>query len=451
MKKKIIIPIILLIIIVVGAIIFINKKNKIISTILLDINPSIEINLDKDEHVISVIDKNSDAKDIVINTKSNSLEETLDKIADNLINNGYIDNDQLIILVYSKGNINNQKVEDNIRDSFGRKNIHTEIISINEITEEDKKLANKYNISISKASYINSIVNTNQNINIDNLVNKSVRDLNETKQTGRYCSDDYTLEGDWCYKEIARENAKEGNVCPNGYFEENGICYEETPFEDTEELECRDEFNLNDNNCIRILEEEKEPIYYCEHGELKTEGEIRWHNWKGGSACVDASTGKAPTQRCLTINHIMIEGECADGPKPTINGGCEPGDYLVNGGCYTKDNGDQWVCPDGGIYEKSKGTYMDICPDTLTYTKPSIKGYTCHDGFELKNDKCIKEEIESPQKKRICKEGYTKIDNDRCLNLSKTTSKENGYYCEGENTRLKGNICITYEVVEANK
>ena len=93
MKKKIIILVVLFIIILVGVIIIIQKNNNIVSTILLDINPSIEINLDKDEHVISVIDNNSDAKDIVINTESNSLEETLDKIADNLINNGYIDND----------------------------------------------------------------------------------------------------------------------------------------------------------------------------------------------------------------------------------------------------------------------------------------------------------------------------------------------------------------------
>ena len=65
MNKKIIIPI--FIIIVIGFIGFIFWSNMTISTITLDINPSIEINLKRNSKVKSVIALNDDAKDIINN------------------------------------------------------------------------------------------------------------------------------------------------------------------------------------------------------------------------------------------------------------------------------------------------------------------------------------------------------------------------------------------------
>ena len=52
MKKKIIIPVILLFIIIIVFISFNIFSNKIVSTITLDINPSIEINLDKNNKIV---------------------------------------------------------------------------------------------------------------------------------------------------------------------------------------------------------------------------------------------------------------------------------------------------------------------------------------------------------------------------------------------------------------
>ncbi len=63
MKAPLIIVILLL---VLGVYVYIEHiNNQIMSTITLDINPSIEINLNKDNKVISVIALNEDAKDIV--------------------------------------------------------------------------------------------------------------------------------------------------------------------------------------------------------------------------------------------------------------------------------------------------------------------------------------------------------------------------------------------------
>ena len=109
MKKKIIIPIgIVALFLVIGFIIFDN--NKIVSTITLDINPSIEINLTRNEKVKSVVALNEDAKEIVNgNLKGKSIDDTLKQITDNLIEKGYVaEENSLEIILYSEGDISNK-------------------------------------------------------------------------------------------------------------------------------------------------------------------------------------------------------------------------------------------------------------------------------------------------------------------------------------------------------
>lgn len=52
---------------------------------------------------------------------------------------------------------------------------------------EDEKLAKEYNVSPAKIAYIKTIVKENEGINVEDLANKSVSEINETKITGKYC------------------------------------------------------------------------------------------------------------------------------------------------------------------------------------------------------------------------------------------------------------------------
>lgn len=450
MKNKIIIIILALSIVVVGIVFSFLLNKEQLSTITLDINPSMEIKYNKNDQVKSVKALNKDAKKIVSNDlKGKKLDDILGIIASKVIDNNYLDDDRLVIILYSDGKYNNDELEKKISSKFIEKNVDPYIIKINNITDEDKKVASKYNVSPAKAAYINSIKRENSKIPVENLINRNLNELEEIKVMGNYCKSGYVLHGDFCYKEKERYQALKGEVCPKGYYEFEGTCYEETPFIDTDEIICRDDFKLVDKKCVRELVDEVIPEYTCESGVLKTEGEIRWHGWKGGSACVDESTGQAPILRCLTNSgHVFINGKCANGPAPLIDGGCPNGDTAINGWCYSIDDEDQWVCPDGDIYEKSKGTYVEICPDTLTYTEPTVKGYKCHDGFKLKDNKCVKEEIEDTMKKRICQSGYEMVDYDRCINKNKVADKISGYVCLNDDT-LEGKECIIYDVIEA--
>ena len=427
-------------------------NNRTASTITLDINPSIKINLDRKDRVKDVIALNDDAKEIIDRDfEGKSLDDALNVIASNIIEKGYTDETGATILLYSTGKVNNRDLEEKLRNSFGSQNIGANVIVIEKITKEDEKLASKYNITPAKAAYINQISKEN-NIDVENLVDESVRGLDLAKQSGNYCEKGYNLEGDRCLKEIDRKPATTGNVCTNGYLEYNGTCYEETPFEETNTLICNEEYVLEGTNCIKTTTVDAKANYSCSKGELMRKSDVNPIGAPDNDKyyCVDKSSGKSPVLRCLNNKgHIMINGKCYNGPAPLINGGCPNNDVVRNGGCYSKDDEDQWECPNGNIYSKSKGGVPELCPDTLTYIQPNIDSYSCEEGFALKGDKCVKEEIEEARKQRVCKSGYTMIESDRCINKNKTASTEKGYVCEYENSKLKGNECIIYDVIDA--
>ena len=78
MKKKIIISIIICLIIVIGLISYNIWDNRVVSIITLDINPSIEIKLNRKEKVVSVVALNSDAKEVISNDlKGKKLDKAL--------------------------------------------------------------------------------------------------------------------------------------------------------------------------------------------------------------------------------------------------------------------------------------------------------------------------------------------------------------------------------------
>ena len=88
-----------------------DTDEKVASTITLDINPSIKLELDKDEYVINVISLNNSTKAIIEGDyKGKKLNEAIEKITNNLINKGYAE-EKLIILVGVYGKVNEEKVK----------------------------------------------------------------------------------------------------------------------------------------------------------------------------------------------------------------------------------------------------------------------------------------------------------------------------------------------------
>lgn len=183
MKKKItlIISVVLLSIIIVASstyTILKNRSNKdqesntVASIIYLDINPSIKIELDKNNKVIKVKPLNEDAKKITNdNYEGKELTETIKLIKINLEKEGFLKADTTILL-----NTSGQIKEDTVKTILVA-NLNSTKVIIPKINESSKEIAKKYNITESKAAYIEETIKENKNLSIEDLKDKSVNEI----------------------------------------------------------------------------------------------------------------------------------------------------------------------------------------------------------------------------------------------------------------------------------
>lgn len=457
MKRKIIASIIILLVLIMGIASYIvfNNENKIVSTITLDINPSIKINLTKNEKIVSVVALNDDAKKIVSNDlKGKRLDTALNVITDKVIKEGFVEEENLVILVHSTGSIDNDQVVQNITSSFDNNHIHAEIVVVKEITKDDEELAKKYNVSPAKAAYINSLVKENDKLDIEVLAGKSVTEITETKRTGHYCDAGYVLDGGLCLKEIDRIAASDGKVCPEGYYEYQDTCYKEIPIEDGTNFTCREEFTLDKNKCYRDNIIAAQPAKFtCNSGEAKTKLELGLTYKEAGDAndilCVDTSNATHPVSPCELndgTEYTVAGGICYWHRAPILPEGC-PGKQIVNGECW--DNASNILICAGARDGKQYSSRDEFCEGTINYIEPVVTEYKCEEGFKLNGTMCTRRDEEEATREKVCPEGYTKTDNDRCIDYNNTENKVDGLVCDAENMRLRGNVCIVYEVAEA--
>lgn len=175
---------ILLIIIVsisVGVLI-INKNNNTLSkeittTITLDINPSIKIELNKDKKVINIIPLNNDAKEIItFDYLGKNIDTVVTNIITNIIDKNHIE-EEITIIVGVTGEIKDNEIKTLLEDKLKNTNKEYNVI-IPTITENSKQLADKYNITESKASYLEEIINKNKDLQLEEIKDMSIKEIN---------------------------------------------------------------------------------------------------------------------------------------------------------------------------------------------------------------------------------------------------------------------------------
>lgn len=439
MKKKIIIPIVicLLLIILVIGFVFMNREK----TIMLDINPSFEIKVGFGNRVKEVIPINDDAKVLFSNNTFNGkdLSIALKKISKLVVDKGFAPDGEATILVYSEG-LNTNNLTKDLKNYFRERKVETKVIVIKKISEEDKKIAKEYNISPSKASYINSIKKNNDKVELKDLIKNSIEDLSAVEENGLYCDDGYTLEGYSCVKEIKRIDATLSMVCPRGSFEYNGACYEDGASHKGTKDVCHDDFKLINGECVK--EDTFESVADCGENEYNSDQD----------KCIELVYVEDAIEFCRDPNRYLYDNRCL-ATKPTINGGCLGTDALMGGMCVNLIDDyymSEWKCSNGEVISNHDGSLK--YGDTKCYEEKyvDVKKRNCPKDYKLKGTKCYLKEVEKPEKERVCESGFTMIDG-RCINMNKTYEKEEGYKCSVDTARLEGNICIIYEVVGAKE
>lgn len=166
--------------------VFTRKDNKIkldttiTSSIVLDINPSLKIELNKENKVINLIGLNEDGKKVIIDDyKGKVLDEVIKSILEKSFSLEYL-KDDTTILVSVDGTYKADDLKTIISEYLENKSIKGEII-IPTITESSKEIATKYNITESKASYLEEIIK-DTSLKIEDVKDMSVQDAKEKVQ-----------------------------------------------------------------------------------------------------------------------------------------------------------------------------------------------------------------------------------------------------------------------------
>ena len=449
MKKRNVLIIcgMLLVLVLVGVYFVFSRNGDTILTI--DINPSIEITIDRNDNVKKIRPLNEDANVIVSSDMENiSFKEAMGKIVDKLIENDFIRGEENIIVIGVEG----KDYSNLMNEVFAEKNVKVDIIKP-EISEEAKELALQHGITEAKAALLLETVSENEQLNIDDFVEKSINEINETKLTGKYCDSDYNLEGDRCVKVIGETAPIVDTICPSGYNEYKGKCYEEIGTIESENLKCNEQFNLVDGKCVREITVNAIPNKYtCASGTLMTRVEAGITRSTDGDAkdmvCVDTSNATHPMSPCEVndgTEYLLSSGKCYWHRAPVIASGC-PGKIQVGGFCWD-DASNILICK-GARDGKRYSSRNEFCEGSVKYTNPSVTEYKCsNSNAKLSGTKCTFEETEEGYRERTCPNGFTLTEN-RCLNYNNVIDKVIGYRCQGENSRLEKDVCQLLDIKE---
>ncbi len=176
-----------------------NIANKVTSVVALDVNPSLEIRLNKNEKVVDVEALNADGEKIIddMDLEGSDLDVAVNALLGSMLKNGYL-NDITNSILVSVENDDPKKcaelqaavsarVNDVLNTDAFKGAVLSQTVNKNNTLEE---LADEYDISIGKAQLIQTIINQNNRYEFADLALLSINQLNLLTVSGGH-----TLEG----------------------------------------------------------------------------------------------------------------------------------------------------------------------------------------------------------------------------------------------------------------
>lgn len=161
--------------------------NAVDSVISFDVNPSIEMTVNKNERVLQVKPLNNDAQIVIgeMDFKNTDLEVAINALIGSMLKNGYIDDIQNSILISvenpdeAKEAALQAKLGEEIARLLQASSIDGAILS-QSLTDDDSltMLADENDITRGRAQLIRQLVNTNANYKFEDLAKLSINELN---------------------------------------------------------------------------------------------------------------------------------------------------------------------------------------------------------------------------------------------------------------------------------
>ena len=266
--------------VIIGGIYVFQRNYLVDSVIELDVNPSIELKVNKKDKIIDCIALNEDAEKIIkdMDFKGVDINIALNAIIGSMVTNGYL-NDLSNSILISVDNNNSEKAE-KLRQKLATKidsilsngEIKGSVLSqtIKPEKTEAQEFADKYKISLGKAELILDVVKNNKLLKAENLVDLSINEINVLTQGKEESLSNVEKQGSASTKAyIGEDKAKEialnhAKVTSPNYFEiefdtENGIILYEIEFEDTT-YEYDYEIEATTGNIISSEKEKKDNV-----------------------------------------------------------------------------------------------------------------------------------------------------------------------------------------------
>ena len=180
-----------------GGGLFYQQANAVASVVSLDVNPSIELRVNRDEKVLSCTPLNEDAQEILADMgggadlKGAKLDVAVNAIVGSLVRNGYLDSisSAIMISVEDKDSARAKKLQQELTsavDGVLRTNESKAAVLTQTVTQdaELERQARENSISTGKAALVNRILALNSSLRFDALAKLSVGELKDLAEAG---------------------------------------------------------------------------------------------------------------------------------------------------------------------------------------------------------------------------------------------------------------------------
>ena len=180
-----------------GGGLFYQQANAVASVVSLDVNPSIELRVNRDEKVLSCTPLNEDAQEILADMgggadlKGAKLDVAVNAIVGSLVRKGYLSeiSSAIMISVEDKDSARAKKLQQELTsavDGVLRTNESKAAVLTQTVTQdaELERQARENSISTGKAALVNRILALNSSLRFDALAKLSVGELKDLAEAG---------------------------------------------------------------------------------------------------------------------------------------------------------------------------------------------------------------------------------------------------------------------------
>ncbi len=209
-----------------------DANGAVATTVSLDVNPSVEITLNKGDKVLAVTPLNQDGEIVVgeMDFKGVDLDVAVNALIGSMVKNGYINELSNSILLSVNGK-NTEKSDalrkelaTKINDAMANESVEGSVLSqtVEKVDAELKALAEEYGVSAGKAQLIRQFVSQNSTYTFEELVELTINELNLLSESGSTKLENVELSGKEASdkKYVGKDAAREAVLNHAGVLED---------------------------------------------------------------------------------------------------------------------------------------------------------------------------------------------------------------------------------------